>query len=313
MTLAYAHGIDVLGVRPVAEAAAAHAPQLSLLLEWTFDPTFLVPLLLALLYFRGYVRYRRRGGRRFPAWRPALFTLGVLVVGIALDGPIDVLSDESFTFHMVQHDLLMLVAVPLILLGAPFIPVIRGLPAGLRRRWFVPLARRGPLRSAAMFLTRPLVGLVLFEATVVAWHVPGLYNAALDNEWIHYGEHLMFVVTAVCFWWNIVTPYPFPSRLHTFLRMAMLVASAVVNGALASMITFAGQVLYGYGELHGFWGMSMLEDQNLGGLLMWVMGDMLRLTAITVLFAVYAQRENAKEYGPSPMEGRARAGLAHSA
>ena len=317
MNLAYAHGLSPEGMVGAHDALteAAHAwagPHVSLLTDWSFDPTFLVPLLLAVLYFKGYVRYRRGGGRRFPAWRAVLFALGVAVVGIALMSPIDMLADYSFTFHMVQHDLLMLVAAPLILLGAPFIPVIRGLPMGLRRRWFVPAARRGPLRVAAKFLTRPLVALVLFEATVVAWHLPGLYNAALFNNAVHYGMHFSFIATAILFWWHIVTPYPFPSRLHYFLRMAMLVASAIVNSFLAALIAFSGTVLYGYGARHGFWGLSPIDDQSIGGVLMWVMGDMLRLGAITVLFAVYVARENAKEPHARQAAQVARTKLAHT-
>jgi len=308
MTLAFAHGGIELGAGEVAQAAAGGAagpwqgPHVSLLTDWTFDPVFLIPLALALLYFKGYLRYRRRGGRRFPAWRPVLFGLGIALVALALLSPIDTLADYSFTFHMLQHDLLMLVAVPLILLGAPFVPVVRGLPPGLRRRLFVPLARNGLVRHGVLFMTRPLVGLVLFVFTVVAWHVPGLYDAALHNEWVHYGEHLSFIVTALCFWWHIVTPYPFPSRLHTFLRMLMLVASAIVNEALCAMIVFAPTVLYGYGALQGFWGFTMLEDQNLGALIMWIMGDLLRLGVISILFALYAQQENAKELaGRAPL------------
>jgi putative membrane protein len=286
MNLAYAHGLVPHDAPP---------PHISLLTDWSFDPTFLVPLLLALLYFKGYLRYRRRGGRLFPAWRPVLFTLGVTVVGLALMSPIDVLADYSFTWHMAQHDLLMLVAVPLILLGAPFIPVVRGLPRSVRRKLFIPFARQSAVRGAARFLTRPLVALVLFELSVVAWHVPGIYDAALFNNWTHLGMHATFIFLGVLFWWHIVTPYPFPSRLHHFLRIGMLVASSIVNGALSATIAFSDQVLYGYEFRPGFWGLTMLDDQTIGSGLMWVMGDMLRLTAISIIFAAYALRENAKE------------------
>jgi cytochrome c oxidase assembly factor CtaG len=305
MNLAYAHG----GV----EHTAAVAPHASLLTDWSFDPTFLVPLLVALLYFKGYLRYRRRGGRRFPLWRPALFATGVTVVALALMSPIDVLADYSFTWHMAQHDLLMLVAVPLILLGAPFIPVVRGLPLAVRRYAFIPIARQGAVRLVLRFVTHPLVALVLYEATVVAWHFPGLYDAALFGPWVHYGMHASFIVMGVCFWWHIVTPYPFPSRLHHFLRIGMLVASSIVNGALSALIVFADKVLYGYEFLPGFWGLTMLDDQAIGSGLMWVMGDMLRLAAITVIFAAYAMQEEAKEPGQAGAKAKRRHAAAHKA
>ena len=292
MNVAYAHGGLEHGAAVAHDASVA---QLALLWDWSFDPTFLVPLLLALLYFRGYLRYRWRGGRRFPLWRPMLFVLGVGVIALALMSPIDALADVSFTWHMAQHDLLMLVAIPLILLGAPFIPVIRGLPLWLRRRAFIPMARHVAVRGGLAIVTRPLVALILYEATVVAWHVPGIYDTALFNTWFHYGMHLSFIATGVCFWWHIVTPYPFPSRLHHLLRILMLFASAVVNGALSALIVFSDTVIYGYHFLPGFWGLTMQEDQIIGSGLMWVMGDMLRLMAMTFIFIDFARQENAKE------------------
>jgi putative membrane protein len=294
MSLAYAHGGAPHGLT-AGSLAPPPPPQVSLLTDWSFDPIFLVPLLLAVLYFKGYLRYRRRGGRHFPLWRPLLFTAGVAVVALALMSPIDLLADYSFSWHMAQHDLLVLVAVPLILLGAPFIPVVRGLPLAVRRRWFIPFARHGAVRGVVRTLTRPLVALALYELTVLAWHVPGLYDRALFNEWAHYGMHLSFIVTGVCFWWNVVTPYPFPSRLHHLLRILMLVASAIVNGGLSAMIAFSESVLYGYQFRPGFWGLTMLDDQVIGSGLMWVMGDMLRVLAITIIFAAYAMQEDARE------------------
>lgn len=295
MNLAYAHG----GVDHTVSPAAV-----SLLTDWAFDPTFLVPLLLAVLYCKGYVRYRRRGGRHFPAWRPLLFTVGLAMLAVALMSPVDLLADASFTWHMVQHDVLMLVALPLLLLGAPFIPVVRGLPAGLRRRVFIPFARQGAVRAVVRFITRPVVALVLYEGTLLLWHLPAFYDAALFNPWAHYAMHLSFIVTGLCFWWNLVTPYPFPSLLHPLLRVLMLFASSVVNSGLSAMIVFSDSVLYGYETQPGFWGLTMLTDQEIGSGLMWVMGGMLRLAAITAIFITYAVQENAKE--PALQAARAR-------
>ena len=262
--------------------------------EWTFDPVFLIPLLLAVLYFRGYFAYRLRGGRVFPSWRPPLFALGVMVLAVALLSPIDKLADHSFTWHMVQHDLMTLIGVPLLLLGAPFIPVIRGIPAALRRAVFIPLAKNRLLRSAAWWLTHPLVAVVLFELTLLFWHFPPLYDRALFSEGMHYGMHSSFIFTAMLFWWNLINPHPFPSRLHLLLRMLMLFGSSVVNTALSSIITFSPTTLYGYELLPGFWGLTMQEDQFIGGALMWSMGAMLRLAAISILFFVYVRQENAR-------------------
>jgi cytochrome c oxidase assembly factor CtaG len=304
MNIAFAHG---------AGHPDAAAGPVSLLTDWTLDPVFLLPLLLACLYFRGFAAYRRKGGRRLPPWRAFCFTGGLAVLALALLSPIDALAERSFIFHMAQHDLLMLAGVPLLLLGAPFIPAVRGLPPAVRRRVFIPMARHPAVRAVVLWLTRPLVALVLFECTIVFWHFPAFYDAALFNETVHYAMHLSFALTGVLFWWHIVTPFPFPSRLHTFQRIGMIFASAVVNGTLSAMIVFSDAVLYGYDLLPDFWGLTMKDDQTIGAGLMWVMGDMFRLLAILALFAVYAAQETAKEpharrSGSSPVGEAPRAG-----
>jgi cytochrome c oxidase assembly factor CtaG len=268
---------------------------LALLADWTFDPTFLVPLGVALLYFRGLRAYRAGGRALFRPWRKLLLTLGVLFAGLALLSPMDKLADYSFTWHMVQHMLIAQVSVPLILLGAPFLPVVRGLPEHLRLRWFVPFANSSAVRRTLMFLTHPVVAFVSYVVALWAWHAPALYDAALDNEFAHYAEHFFFVATSAQMHWHIVNPYPFRSKMHYLVRMAFLFVITVQNGALAAIITFADEVLYGYGRYESFWGMSMADDQLMGGLLMWVGGGMMHLAAILIVFIVYAVEEERKE------------------
>lgn len=287
MTIAYAHaGLDHVH----------HVGGISLLTDWTFDPTFLVPLLAAILYFRGIRRYRRRGGQRFPVWRQVFFGAGVLWSFVALDSPVDTLADWSFSWHMIQHELLMVFAVPCLLLGTPFLPVVWGLPEGFRRRVFIPFARSRAVQAVLKTLTHPVAGLLAYTALVWLWHLPRFYDAAYRNDAIHYGQHFAFVVGAFLFWWNIVTPYPFPSRINVFLRILLVILSEVPNIALSALITFADTVIYAYKELPGFWGLTMLEEQQLGGLLMWVgFGASIRLIAALAVLAVYVREEEAKE------------------
>lgn len=285
MQIAYAH----TGEAHVPVAAA------DLLWQWTFDPTFLVPLLVAALYLLGWRTLTPAARRRFGRWRPVALVCGLAVVAVALLSPVDALSDRSFLWHMVQHDLLMMVGIPLMLLGAPFLPVVRGLPPALRYRVFVPLALNRGVRAVVLTLIRPLPAFFLFTLTVLMWHVPEMYDLALFNDAWHYVEHGLFAFTAALFWWNLVTPYPFNSRLNYLLRVLMLFGSTVANTGLGAAVTFAPGVLYGYATLHGFWGMTMLEDQNLGGILMWSMGGMIRLIAMTIIFVVYATGEESRE------------------
>jgi cytochrome c oxidase assembly factor CtaG len=284
MQIAFAHSGEVHGTV---------VPPVSLLRDWTFDPIFLLVLAVAVLYFLGLRAYRARGGRRFPRWRPLFFYTGVLVVAVALLSPVDALADYSFTWHMLQHQWLIMVAVPFILLGAPFIPVIRGIPPPWRRRWFVPFARNRWVRAFFIHGTRPAFALLAMQGLVLVWHYPALYDLALRNEAAHYLEHFCFVFPAALFWWNVVTPYPFQPRLHYFLRMALLLMSSIINGALAALITFSDTVLYGYSEQVEFWGLTMRSEQQLGGLLMWTGGAMMHLAA--AVFFVFAYHERKKE------------------
>jgi cytochrome c oxidase assembly factor CtaG len=286
MNMAYAHA---------GEEHSGPVPEISLLTDWSLDPAFLPVAAVAVLYVLGLRAYRRQGGRRFPRWRPPLFLAGVAVVAVALLSPVDKLAEYSFTWHMLQHQGLIMVGVPLILLGAPFIPVIRGIPRAIRWRWFVPFARNRLVRALFIYGTRPMYALIFLNLIVLFWHFPEFYDIPLENEAVHYVEHFSFVFAAVLFWWNIVTPYPFPSRLDYMMRMALLFLSSIFNTVLGSLITFSDAVLYGYSARTEFWGLTMLSEQQLGGLLMWVGGAMMYLAALTVVFFVYAIQERRKE------------------
>ena len=288
MRLAHAHS-------GTETSAGEPAGGLDLILDWTFDPTFLVPLVIALLYFRGLWRYWALGGVSFPAWRPAMFLLGLATLAAALLSPIDALADRSFAWHMVQHLLLTLVAAPLILLGAPFVPVIRGLPAVFRRAVFIPFARNRAVRWILVTVTRPIVAFIAYTASLWAWHDATLYDLTLANELVHYLEHFNFFVVAVLLWWHVVSPHPFRSRMGYLARIGFLIGSSVQSNALGALIAFSGSAWYAYRSLPGFWGLTAAEDQMIGGLLMWVGGAILHLIAITIIFVVYAIQEQAKE------------------
>lgn len=299
MNLAYAHS---------AAGAAAPPEGLGLWLEWTLDPTFLVPLAVALLYWRGLRAYRRRRPALFPWWRPAAFAAGIALIAVALLSPVDRLADVSFTWHMAQHMLLVQVAMPLLLLGAPFLPVVRGLPGRFRRRVFLPFANHPAVRAGARALVHPVTGFLVYVGALWAWHAPALYDAALLSEPVHYFEHFCFVVAGVLFHWHVVTPFPFRSRMHYLVRVGYLFVATIQNSALGSMITLSGTVLYAYADLGAAWGMSPARDQLVGGILMWVGGGMMHLGLALIVLAVYAAEEGRKEpprpayieRGPSP-------------
>ncbi|MBM4415770.1 MAG: cytochrome c oxidase assembly protein [Chloroflexi bacterium] len=282
--------------RALGEAGPAHdalGADEQLWTAWAADPLVLLPAgLLALLYARGLRRWRngRAGAHRW--WQTACFTLGLATLVLALVSPLDRLAEHHFSAHMVQHLLLIAVSVPLLLLGAPTTPVLRGLPRWARRLAARPLAPHGRASVVWRALTQPLVTLVVSTAVLVAWHlVPGWYDAAVRHDGIHALEHAMFVGTALLFWWNVIDPRPLHAPLGYLGRMAYVLVAGTAQSVVAAMIALADHILYPvYAEARPIFDISPHADQELGGLIMWIPGQALNLAVLAVLFGVWAVR-----------------------
>ena len=261
--------------------------------KWSLDPTALIGLpLAALLYSRGL---RSLGGRlRFHAtWRPWAFHAGLLVIAGALLTPLDYLSERLFWAHMTQHMLLIMVGAPLVLLGAPMIPMLRGVPRPLRRRLVIPIARSAPVRSALRVLTTPVVAWVIYAGTLVVWHFPSFYVSAIENEIVHMLEHVIFAVGAYLFWWNVIDPVPLRPNLSYLARIPYIFITVVPAFALGAFLTFAGEAWYAPYEVTApLYGMTALEDQQLGGVVMWIPGSFIVGAALVIdLFFAVRQEE----------------------
>jgi cytochrome c oxidase assembly factor CtaG len=304
----------VLGAAPGLHWLAQPAPHDTLAAEeavwaaWTPDPLVLVPAaLLAFLYLRGLRRWRGRS-REHAWWQTACFFLGLATLVLAVVSPLDRLAEHHFSMHMVQHELLIAVGVPVLLLGAPTTPVLRGLPRWARRLAARPLAPRGRASLAWRLLTQPLVALVVSSAVLVAWHlVPGWYDAAVRHDGLHALQHSSFVATGLLFWWNVIDPKPLHAPLGYLLRMGYVLVAGTVQSVLAAMITMSDQLLYPvYGDARRILPIEPLTDQEVGGLIMWVPGQLLNLLVVAALFAVWAQRS---ERAQQEAEARALAEL----
>ncbi|HTJ60185.1 MAG TPA: cytochrome c oxidase assembly protein, partial [Candidatus Saccharimonadales bacterium] len=182
----------------------------------------------AVVYLRGA---RARPG--WPAWRAALFLLGLASLIAALASPIDAIALQLFSVHMVQHMLLLVVATPLLLAGAPVRPLLRGLPLAVRRTVVRAFARNTAFRALVHLLRRPLVAAALYVVGLYAWHVPGLYDAAVLDPTIHVIEHTWFLVTALLFWSVVIDPVPFRATLPYAARIPyLLLVGAAQNTIL---------------------------------------------------------------------------------
>ena len=181
----------------------------AVLLSWSVPPAATLALVFtALLYLRGWILLRRAGVPFLPPWRAASFLLGLLSLWIALASPLDTFSGFVITAHMLQHMMLMMVAPPLILLGAPLIPLVRGLPVFAAREFAGPFLNWRVATRIGNALIHPLVALLLMGVVMFAWHTPRLYELALASSSWHEVEHACFFLASLVFWWPVIQPWP---------------------------------------------------------------------------------------------------------
>jgi putative membrane protein len=253
--------------------------------------TALASALAAVVYAAGVRRMRRP----WPIWRTTLFFFGLATLLVALASPIDSLAAVSFTVHMVQHMILTVVAAPLIMLGAPIRPILRGLPLWIRATVVRPLARAPAIRATVHVLRHSLVAGALYVGGLYAWHLPALYDAALADARVHVLEHAWFFITALLFWSVVIDPEPFKGTLPYAGRLPyLLVAGAAQNTILGGILSFTSRTLYAaYANVvdtTGF-GFDRLTDQRVGGAIMWVTGDVIFLAAASGAFFLWLAEE----------------------
>ena len=251
----------------------------AILSSWSFDPKIALGLAAALLlYCRGWLILHRTLPQRFSVWRLLGFTSGLIALWLAIASPLDAFSDLLLSAHMVQHLLLMSVAPPLILLGAPLLPLLRGLPRKFARDGVGPFLTWPALRRAANTVTGPSVCWVLMAVTLCAWHVPAAFDLALRSSAWHKAEHACFLGASLLFWWPVIRP--FPSRPHSPLWSVpfYLLAADLLNTALSAILTFSEHVLYPtYLAAPRLFGTTALSDQSSAGVIMWVPGSLVFL------------------------------------
>ena len=245
-------------------------------------------------YVRGWFRLRTAGYAP-PAWRPASYLLGLGFVAGALLTPLDELAAERFSAHMAQHLLLTMMAAPLLLLGNPLPLVLWGLPPGVRRWFAAPFRRTARLRLALSAMTFwPAAGL-LHVVAIWVWHVPLLYDLAAEHELVHAVEHVTFFVTALLFWWPIIRPAPrLAPRLHPGLQIVYLLAATAQSTALGMLLAVPERAFYPhYARVAATLGISAVEDQMVGGGLMWSGAHMYLLPILLILYGI--SRDGARE------------------
>ena len=272
---------------------AALAPH-DLWRAWSFAPGVVLPLgLTAWLYARGLrALWRQAGaGHGIRRWQAGSAAAGWLVLVIALVSPVDALGEALFAAHMAQHELLMAVAAPLLVLGRPLVAMLWALPVRWRRltgQW----AAAGPVRGAWRALTWPSVAWLLHAVAIWAWHAPRLYDAAVTTGRVHALQHASFLGTALLFWWALI--YGHAARRRYGTTVLYLFTTAVHTTALGAVLALASRPLYPVYASTAFWGLTALEDQQLAGLIMWVPAGVVYLIAALGFMLAWLRQSDAR-------------------
>jgi len=260
-------------------------------IPWTFDAWVTVPLLLALAWFSvGWLRLRARGnGRRRPA-QALWFYGGWGVMAAALVSPLHAAGERSFTLHMIEHELLMLVGAPMLVMAHPIGVALWALPGHWRLR-LGGLHRLGWFGGSWRLLHAPLPATTLQIVALWGWHAPALFDRALASNGWHIAQHLSFVATALLFWSAML--HARRVRARTGMAVACLFATAIVGGALGALMALSGSPWYQGYRAMGMapFGLSAVEDQQLAGLLMWVPGGLVHVLAAVLLLARWLREE----------------------
>jgi putative membrane protein len=249
-------------------------------------------LLAAGLYAQGVNRlWRSAHGRRgLEAHHVASFAAGWLVLVAALMPPLDPLGAELFSAHMVQHELLMLLAAPLMVLGKPLAAWAWALPEAARA-WIAPAIHSPWVARPWAALTGAPGAWILHALAIWVWHIPGLFALALTHQGVHILQHTSFLATALLFWWSLLQPRGTPLGIV----LTSLFSTMLHTGALGAFMTFSPTVWYPvYGDAPAAWGLTPLEDQQLGGLIMWVPGGLVYVAAgLAMLWSAVQTRATA--------------------
>jgi putative membrane protein len=265
--------------------------------EWS-PPVFLTGelIIFGVLYVRGWFAIRRTRPVQFPLWRLVAFLLGLAVIWIAIASPLDGFADVLLSAHMVEHLLLMSFVPPLLLLGYPVVPLLRGLPHGVTVYVLGPLIRWRMLRRLGHILIAPLVAWLAMNLVFLGWHVPAAYDFALEHEHWHQFEHACFLGASILFWWPIVRPWPTRESYAGWLLLLYLVMADIVNTALSAFLAFCDRPVYRYylRERNPFH-LSPLSDQRAGAVMMWVIGSLVFLVPAIVLTFRLLQRDTTRE------------------
>jgi putative membrane protein len=271
--------------RLLAHGAETHTDEPS----WTFDPWIVGPLLiLGMLYAAGGLAlWQRTGvGRHGRRWQTLAFFSGWLTLAGALVSPLHWLGEHLFTFHMIEHEILMAVSAPLLVVARPIGMLLWSLPRSIR---IVAgrLLRQPGVAGAWQWLSAGRNATLIHGIAIWAWHAPTLFDAAVTSVPVHRLQHLSFLLTAMVFWWSVFR------RSNPGLAAWHLLVTMLHTSVLGALMALAPRVLYqAQTATAAAWGLTPLEDQQLAGLIMWVPAGTVYAGAALALAAIWIKRSS---------------------
>jgi putative membrane protein len=253
-------------------------------LRWTVHPSTVIGIIALGALYSWRLRAAERAGEAPTRAQRLAFGFGLVVLFATLNGPIHDLSDSYlFSAHMVQHLLLTMLVTPLLVVG---------LSRGILR----PVLARPALSAIARRLTTGAAGFVIFNVTLIAWHLPPLYNLAMADHGVHIVQHLCFLAASVPMWWPLLSRVPELPPLSRPLQMLYICLLMIPMSLVGMIVTYADEVLYpAYESAPRMWGLSPHQDQLIGGLIMWIPGSFIYIALLTVVFFTWAGEAEKEE------------------
>jgi putative membrane protein len=288
--------------------------------HWSFDPFLIVVAVLVIWHEIGLARLARRSRpertaqRRRRSW---LFYAGLAMLLLSVVSPVDYWADDYFFVHMLQHMLLMFAAPTLVVAGAPWQPLLDGLPGHTGQAVTRGTLRGGwsrPLRAAGGFLLRPWVSVAVFNLVMIAWHIPALFDLAQNNQYVHiWVMHASFFLGGVLFWLQFIPSPPFRRRMSLPAQAGALVATNVVMWVLAMSMSILTQVSW-YSVYNHVPGVTLapFADQQIGAAILWVCGDFWAIPALILVVRRMIDQDGSMGAALEKMLGRGSAGARYS-
>jgi putative membrane protein len=285
----------------LGEAETPHGYH-DLLTTWAWEPGTIIPLVLSgWLYAQGIWRLWSAAGvgHGIKVFSAGCFAAGWISLTLALISPLHPWGQVLFWPHMAQHEILMLISAPLLVLGQPMAVFLKALPPA----WARSLAAMGNSRGwlgVWQWITAPFVAWVIHGIALWVWHVPMLFEATLHSEFIHALQHLSFLFSALLFWWAVI--HGQRRSLAYGMAVLYLFTTALHSGLLGAMLTFSTRPWYPtYAHTGPQWGLTPVEDQQLGGLIMWVPAGLVYVAVGLALFAAWLNESDRRTASAKPV------------